>query len=151
MENLRYRPKGNYTWDAEWQQLYVLTEHWKSDLLFYKDDLKFLHHLIDKYFIWMVRKDNVVKVRTIIKNLHTTDEQCVDLLKRVNTHLSHLSGLIDDPFKYDSHQFRTEHQTLEDDMVSFVKTFRTNRKESFHITEHVIESEKLGHLLNHQL
>lgn len=29
MENLRQRPKGDYNWEAEWSQLYVLTEHWK--------------------------------------------------------------------------------------------------------------------------
>ena len=151
MENLRQRPKGEYTWEADWNQLYVLTAHWKSDLQFYKDDLKFLHHLIDKYFIWMIRKDNVTKVREIIKKLYELDLKCEDLLKRVIIHLNHLAGLIDDPFKYDSHEFRSEHEKLEDNITEFIKSFRTNRKETFLITEHVIESEKLGYLLNHQI
>ncbi|TYP98997.1 hypothetical protein C7447_102315 [Tenacibaculum adriaticum] len=151
MENFRQRPKGEYTWEAAWSQLYVLTEHWKSDLQFYKDDLRFLHHLINRYFIWMIRKDNVTDVRKIIKNLHELDLQCSELLKHVNTHLSHLGALIEDPFKYDSHEFRKEHGKLEDNITEFVKAFRKNRKETFHITEHVIESEKLGYLLNHQI
>lgn len=45
MENFSLRPKGDFTWSAEYQQLYILTEHWESDLQFYKDDLQFLHHL----------------------------------------------------------------------------------------------------------
>lgn len=151
MENLRQRPKGDYNWEAEWSQLYVLTEHWKSDLEFFKDDLRFLHHLIDKYFIWIIRKDNVTAVREIIKNLHELKKQSEDLLKRVGIHLTHLADLIDNPFKYDSHEFRSEHERLEDDIVAFIKSFRTNRKQTFLITEHVIESEKLGALLNHQV
>jgi len=42
MNNFRNRPKYNYIHEADWQQLIILTEHWKSDLLFYKDDIRFL-------------------------------------------------------------------------------------------------------------
>lgn len=147
MEKLRQRPKDNFTWEAAWQQLYVLTEHWKSDLEFYRDDLKFLQHLIDKYFIWIAQKENLDEVREIASGLLETRGNCDVLLKRISKHLSHLANLIDDPFKYDSHQFRSEHEKLEDDIAVFVKTFRENRKETFAITEHVIEKEKLEHLL----
>ena len=49
MKDFRIRPKDNYINEASWEQLYVLTEHWKSDLVFYHKDLRFLHLLIDKY------------------------------------------------------------------------------------------------------
>lgn len=147
MSDFRNRPNGNYIFEANWQELYVLTEHWKSDLLFYQDDLKFLDHLIDKYFIWLTKKENLDQVREIVNGLVKTDKLCSTLLKEVNKHLSHLAGLIDDPFKYDSHKFRTEHQLLEDKLADFVKTFRENRKKVFAVTEHVIESEKLEHLI----
>ncbi|REE82789.1 hypothetical protein BX611_0059 [Lutibacter oceani] len=148
MSDLRNRPNGTYIFDADWQDLYVLTEHWKSDLLFYQDDLKFLDHLIDKYFIWLSKEENIVKVREIELSLVKITKQCSNLLEKVNKHLSHLAGLIDDPFKYDSHQFRTEHQTLEDDISKFIKDFRKNRKNIFTITEHVIESEEMVRQLN---
>lgn len=56
MENLGIRPKGDFSWTAEYQQLYILSEHWLSELQFYKDELKFLNHLIDKYFIKIAKK-----------------------------------------------------------------------------------------------
>lgn len=68
MDDYRYRPKGTYINEADWQGLYVLTGHWKSDLEFYRDDLKFLQQLIDKYFIWMVRKENLDEVREDVPN-----------------------------------------------------------------------------------
>ncbi|MDY0779495.1 hypothetical protein [Tenacibaculum sp. IB213877] len=147
MESIRQRPKGNYLWKAEWSQLYLLAEHWKSDLEFYKGDLTFLHHLIEKYFIWIINKQNTEEVKTIAHKLYKLKEEVKELLKRVDKHLTHLSALSKDPFTYDSDLFRKEHETLEDDIVDFVKNFRSNRMETFKITEHVVELEKLEHLL----
>ncbi len=148
MSDFRNRPKASYIHEADWQLLYVLTEHWKSDLLFYNDDLKFLHHLIVKYFIWMSKKENIDMVREIEVELLEMDKRCGTLLDRANEHLHHLAELIDNPFAYDSHKFRTEHEQLEDDLAKFVKHFRKNRKEVFTITEHVIDGEELVRKLN---
>jgi len=147
MSDFRYRPNENYIHQADWQQLYVLTEHWKSDLQFYNDDLKFLHHLIDKYFMWISKKENIDMVREIEVGLLEIDSKCGTLLNRANKHLHRLAELIDNPFAYDSHQFRTEHEQLEDDLAHFVKRFRENRKEIFKITQYVMETEKLTQLL----
>jgi hypothetical protein len=148
MADLRYRPNNNYIHEADWQQLYVLTEHWKNDFEFYRDDLRFLQNLIDKYFVWMTKKENLDEVREIEIDLLETTRNCDDLLVRINKHLTHLADLIDDPYKYDSHKFRTEHEKMEDDIVNFVKSFRQNRKDVFAITEYVLDSEKLTDLLN---
>ncbi|SDH31454.1 hypothetical protein [Winogradskyella thalassocola] len=142
MNDLRSRPKGRYVLEADWQELYILTENLKADLLFYKDDLRFLQHLIDKYFLWMSKKENIDKVRDVEVNLMETSAQCISLLKRTSIHLIHLANLIDDAFKYDSHKLREEHESLEDDIANFVKAFRANRKDILAITEYVIDNEK---------
>jgi len=63
-------------------------------------------------------------------------------LERADKHLAHLANLMENPFKYDSHKFRVEHQQLEDDITNFVKTFRNNRKEVFEVTKLVMESDE---------
>lgn len=140
--SLRNRPNGTYTFDANWQELYVLTEHWKSDLLFYKDDLNFLDHLIDKYFIWISKKEDIDIVRKIDASIAKTSKQCSNLLKRIDKHLAQLANLMNNPFKYDSHKFRNEHQQLEDDITKFLKAYRANREKVFAITKHIIESDE---------
>jgi hypothetical protein len=142
MSDFRNRPNGAYILDANWEALYFLTKHWKSDLLFYRDDLNFLDNLIDKYLIWISNKKDSEAVRKIDNSILETAKKCSDLLKRVNKHLLHLADLMEDPFKYDSHQFRAEHQQLEDDITNFVKVFRNNRKEVFEVTKMVIESDE---------
>tara|TARA_R110002049_G_scaffold83389_7_gene212142 strand:+ start:29027 stop:29485 length:459 start_codon:yes stop_codon:yes gene_type:complete len=148
MNDFRYRPKDKYIQQADWQKLYVLTEHWKSDLLFYTDDLRFLHHLIDKYFLWISKKENIDMVQEIEVNLLKIDKQCALLLQRVDSHLHHLSELIDNPFVYVSDKFRDEHESLEDDLAQFVKDFRDNRKGIFKITERIVKGEELEQQLS---
>lgn len=147
MTNFRIRPDDDYIMKAEWSQLYILTEHWKSDLLFYRDDLKFLHHLIDRHILWLTRKENLEMVRDIQKKLALARNQCKDLLSRVDTHLEHLSDLMENPFTYDSHTFRTEHVKLEGDIADFLKNFRNVKKETFKISEYLIEHEEVAERL----
>lgn len=142
MSEFRNRPSGTYILEANWKELYILTKHWKSDLLFYRDDLNFLNNLIDKYLIWISNKKDSEAVRNIDNSILETAKKCTDLLGRVDTHLANLANLMEDPFKYDSHQFRVEHQHLEDDITNFVKYFRDNRKEVFEVTKLVIESDE---------
>ena len=142
MSDFRNRPNGTYILDANWEELYILTKHWKSDLLFYRDDLNFLDNLIDKYLIWISNKKDSEAVRNIDNSILETAKKCTDLLQRVDTHLTHLANLMEDPFKYDSHRFRAEHQLLENDITNFVKVFRNNRKEVFEVTKMVIDSDE---------
>ncbi len=148
MNTYRNRPKGTFLIDANWEELYVLTEHWKSDLEFYKDDLRFLHRLINKYFIWITEEENLDMVRSLEISLVKMDRSCKDLLSKIGKHLIQLGKLVENSDDEQSRVFRIEHEHLEDEIADFVKCFRENRKEVFTITEHVIDSEKLQHLLN---
>jgi len=147
MENYRTRPKGNYIQNTDWEELYVLTKHWKSDLTFYQQDLIFLHKLLNKYFIWITKKENLETVKAIGQSILKDKQNAKELKKRVNEHLTHITQTIDDPFKHDSRIFRDEHQVLEDDIAKFYKTVRKNRKQVFSVTEHIVDSESLEHLL----
>lgn len=142
MNDFRNRPNGTYILDANWHELYVLTKHWESDLLFYKDDLNFLDNLIDKYIIWISKKEDMEAVWGIEKSIAETNKKCAVLLQKVNKHLTYLVNLMENPFKYDAHKFRANHQQLENNIINFVKVFRNNRNEVFKITSHVVESDE---------
>ncbi len=147
MENFRSRPKHEYIKNTDWQQLYALTEHWKSELLFHSDDLTFLRHLLDKYFIWITNSDDLEKVGKIGESVLKDNRECAELLATVDKHSTHLADIIDDPFKYDGQVFRKEHQKLEDEIALFIKNVRESRKQLFGITEYIVDSEKLEHFL----
>lgn len=147
MNDDRKSTQENNIEEVKWQELYILTDHWKSDLDFYKDDLRFLHHLIDKYIIWITKDENLNMVQDIKKNLFEIQSKSGDLMKEVNIHLGNLGLMVENPVKSSNPQFLEDHGVLEDKISNFVKLFRSNRKEVFNITEYVIDSEKLPNIL----
>ena len=131
----------------QWTELYILTEHWKSDLEFYKEDLLFLHHIIDKYFMWITKPENLDMVKEIKKELFNTKSNNRKLLEEVQKHMSQLGHLVEEANSEDQEFVKKQHLRLEDALRDFVKSFRKNRKEIFKITEYVIDSEHLEQLM----
>ncbi len=144
MKEFRSRPLDDFIMKAEWGELYVLAEHWKSDLIFYRNDLKILYHLAEKYLLWQTRDEEVQMVERIQKKLRTMENRCDRLLERVQKHLTHLSDLMENPFPQDDRKFRAEHDTLENRISDFLKAFRDTKKETFTITEHLMEAAEMA-------
>mgnify|MGYP001815765567 CR=1 FL=1 len=147
MDNDTKSTKQNNLGEVKWQELYILTDHWKSDLDFYKDDLRFLHHLIDKYFIWITKDDNLKMVKDIEKNLFEIKKKSVDLTEELIIHRGNLGLMVENPVQSSNPQFLKDHEILEEKVANFVKLFRSNRKEVFNITEYIIDSEELPNIL----
>ena len=131
----------------DWQEMYVLSEHWSSDLEFYKDDLRFLHHLVDKYFIWITKSENLEMVKEIMIQIRSLEKQCHDLIAGVKAHMHHLAKFANESEEPSLSKVTEEHVVLETAIYNFVKDFRANRKEVFRITEYVIDTEELTDLL----
>ena len=130
-----------------WENFYVLAEHWQSDLEFYKDDMRFLHHLVDKYFIWLTKSENIELVKEIMIQVQQLESECRELLDDVQNHKHSLSKLAESSKGYTLEQSAEEHERLENKLYQFVKQFRANRKEVFRITEYVMDSEELSSLI----
>ena len=131
----------------DWQELYVLTEHWRSDLEFYRDDLRFLHHLVDKYFIWITKSENLEMVKEIMVQTYDLENRCQSLMDQIKAHMHSLSVHAESPTDKSLTRVTEEHLLLETSIYNFVKEFRANRKEVFRITEYIIDSEELTSLL----
>jgi len=147
MSNTEYSQDTDFLKEVSWDELYVLTQHWKSDLEFYRDDLRFLHHLIDKYFMWLTKTENLELVKELKKGLSDLKIQNVDLMAKVGKHTIQLGNLIENIKKTHAGIVKTEHEHLEEELAAFVKSFRKNRKEVFKITEYVIDNEKLSNIM----
>ena len=147
MTELRIRPKSNYLHQAGWQELYVLTKHWHSDMKFYEEEINFLRDLVDRYFIWLIRDENIRQVQSTAARLLKAEGQHKEIVKKIDKHLIHLEELMENSFAHDEQKFRDEHAELEDEMTVFLKDFNMVKREVFAIIGHVMEAEKLQHLL----
>jgi hypothetical protein len=133
--------------ESSWEELYILTNHWKSDMEFYQDDLQFLHHLVDKYIIWITKDENLKLVEDIKNHLYEIKTNSIQLLEKVNSHHLDIGHVIDGSSNIKESYIQKEHQALEKSISDFVKDFRDNRKKVFRITEYVIDSEELPNVL----
>jgi glutaredoxin 2 len=143
----RTRPKSNYLLSAEWQELHLLTTHWQSDMDFFKDELRFINVLFDKYFTALVDKNNIEKTKEVAAHLANVQDAWDAIAQRINKHLEHIQQLIINPASPNASSFRTEHGVLEDDLSEFVKSFRSMKNEIFQLTERIAKTDKTKHLI----
>lgn len=144
----RIRPKSDYLHQASWEELYVLTNHWRSDLDFYSDELKFLMNLIDRYSIWLTNDDNIRRVEKVKLRVAVIRDFKEDLLHGILKHMSHIKEMIVNPFCHDEMEFRNEHAELEEDFTDFFKAHRAIKKEVFSLTGIIMETEEVNGLLH---
>ena len=133
--------------EKEWEAFFILAEHWQTDLKFYADESQFLRSLIDKYFMWLIDEKYIEETRKMASKLMKLSERRSLVEQNVAEHLKHLGNLIQNPFPYDAQAYRDEHARLESSLADFLKEFRIIKKEIFLLTEQVIGSEKVKHLL----
>lgn len=148
MSKLSTKPSISDYGKSNWEELYFLAKHWKSDLEFYKDDLRFLHNLIEKYLIWITKKENLESVADIRKKEHELSLTCNELQQKVSSHLEMASIIVKEGNESSKKEFFTTHGELENEIAVFVKTFRQSRKEVFKVTEYVMDSEELRNILD---
>lgn len=150
ISELRVRPKSDYLKTASWDEFYILTEHWQSDMEFYRDELRFLKNLLVKYFVWLTKEENVSDVHDMVTRLDNLDRKRDDISEKIQLHLHDIELLIENAFSHDEQKFRDDQSQLEEDIAQFVKDVRKAKNEVFKLAEYVIESEKLEHLLGPQ-
>lgn len=142
MNNSTYDGETDFLKDGPWDELYVLTKHWISDLEFYRDDLQFLNYLIEKYFIWINNEDNLKLFEELKTNLLEVRDMAADLLEKMKEHFIRLGYMVEDSNRKDAGIIKTEHEHLEEEIAQFVKFFRARRKEVFTITKQVLDAEE---------
>lgn len=143
MNDMRLRPKSDYMKTASWEQLYVLSEHWRDNMGFYLDELRFFQKLINKYFLWLAKEENIAKAEAISVDVKKATQEARWLEEAITVHMRHISDLMKNAFSRDATEFRKDHAVLEDKMVDFTKLFRKLKAEVFAVTEYIMETEEL--------
>lgn len=144
MKSLTKKTKSKTIYEAYWQELYLLTENWKSDLLFYQEDLYFSHNLINKYNQWISKKNIKNEFQEIEYSIFELIRNCNQLIDKTIHHLSKISNNISTPFLNDSYGFRTIHDQMEIEFEEFIKMYRASRLKVFSMSDEVIERKEFA-------
>ena len=125
--------KSNYLHQSSWEELFVITEHWQSDILFFKDELRFLQGIIVKYFPQLLKHKSIIYLKPLDEHFIHLAKTADELTQSFEKHRRHIEELIDDPFAYDDNKFREEHEILENKFASFVIEFQEEKKQIYRI------------------
>ncbi|MDN3670531.1 hypothetical protein QWY93_14505 [Echinicola jeungdonensis] len=127
--------------------IYVLTEHWQSDLFFFDDEIKFLKLLMEKYFLWFIEEINIEYSRVLAGKLTSLEKRRAELVKKVSDHQKEISRPIQNNEKVVGAQLLDNHESLEVLWSNFIKDFRVVKKEMFRLAEEGLNFNKGSHLL----
>jgi hypothetical protein len=130
------------------QSLYVVTQHWHSDVKFFEDELNFFRLLIDKHLSLLIDPKNVQQTRVMVSHVSNIEKERVLIEERISLHSQRIANLIENPFVQNVQGYREEHARLETDFSVFVKKFRSVKAEVFKLTERIIHSEKVKRLID---
>lgn len=143
----RLRPNNNFVNEADWQGLHTLSLHWKSDMAFYIDELRFLKKLIDKYFIWLMKNESIETTQDLLNRLTKIHYRAEDLVSTIDKQLNYIVKEIKYPLVHNDTSFRKQHAELEDLITDFLKDFRPIKQEVFALAENVLVVKKVEKLV----
>lgn len=134
--------KSNYLHQSSWEQLFVITEYWQSDLDYFKDELHFLKRIIEKNYPQLAKHKSIVSLKPLDEHFIHLDKTVNELSQSFKKHRGHIEELIENPFAYDGNKFKNEHQILENKFASFVVEFQLEKKQIYRVIEKIMKSNK---------
>ena len=127
---------------------YVLSEHWKSDFDFYRDECQFLSSLINKYFVYLLQDRALSEIQKLAARLSETTQAREDITKSVSNYMADIKSYIVLEKATHIKEIKSKHAKLEKDISNFVKSFKELKKDVFLVTEEIMQSEKVKKLVS---
>ncbi|WP_396602027.1 hypothetical protein [Algibacter sp. R77976] len=142
MDDFRNRPKENFIQEANWNELYLLTESWKNDLDFYLFEIKFMESLIENRFSELLLFENLDELRELQIDVYELKNQCEHLLNNSKNNLESIVDIINDTYILNTSRFRSENEQLEENIIHFINKEREIKRCIFSMIKNILEKKK---------
>ncbi len=117
------------------EELYVLTTHWMSDIVFFEQEINYFQSLIVRYFLPNVGEGNMMLIKSLASHFESLDMRKEQLRKNVVEHQSRLSELLDISHVENESELNVLHSDLEGKLFDFIKALRQIKLEFFNATK----------------
>jgi hypothetical protein len=124
------------------QTQYEMALEWISELSLYKDEMQFLKRLIDRYYLEVVKLENLDEIREEVMQLQDLGHANKSLLKEVRQYRDRLTRFMDRPKDSVLPELQTTHKNLQKKMAAFKLRFHSVKQEVFGIANSVLEKMK---------
>ncbi|MBC7915434.1 MAG: hypothetical protein H7Y07_15085 [Pyrinomonadaceae bacterium] len=124
------------------EELYVLTTHWLSDIVFFEQEIHYFQSLITRYFLPNVEEDNAMIIEGLQNQLNKLDVKKTTLRKGILEHQSKLSALLDQSHAETEAYFNAQNSNLEGELFDFIRHLRQVKLEFFTATKFSGETKR---------
>ncbi len=129
--------------DTELQELYILSNHWNSDLSFLTDEIRFLKKLIDHYAISDLKSEPLNEVLYYKNILKEYDLTIPGLQNKISVLLKFIDPIINKTDQKVGLNLIEEFISLQTEIKTLSESVKQCKKHLFCFMEHLIKTEKL--------
>jgi hypothetical protein len=127
--------------DYELQELYILSNHWISDIHFEEDEIRFLKKVINDYLLPGLKNEQLNKIVEFNKTLTQEDVNISSLKSKITELLKFIGSLINDSNSEVSIDLIEKFAVLEAEMKTLFESVKQVKKLLFSFSEEVMKTE----------
>ena len=134
---------------ASLEVLHQESRNWLSTVAFWKDEVRFMHNLIVKNFIFFFSNDQKGSLDALVKKITEIEETKLNVLKaEVVNHEKRLSDHLKYQVDLDLQDFRTEHTGITEHFNLFQNNYRMLKSELFRLAESAMKEKDMKRLVS---
>jgi hypothetical protein len=127
--------------EVELQELYILSNHWISDIHFEEDEIRFLKKIINNYLVPGLKSGQLDVIADFNKTLIRQDENIANLKNKIAGLLKFIGGLISDSNAEIRIDLVEKFAAVEVEMKTLFESVKQVKKLLFSFTEDVMKAE----------
>jgi hypothetical protein len=140
METKIYSSSG-FSHACSAEELYVITRHWLSDIIFFEQEITFFKSLIQNYSLPYGETDFESPCFSIQKQLADIEKQKDILKDSIFVHQNELSTILDKNNTEKQHSYNLIQSQIEAKLFDFIKTFRSVKRELFEASDYILKAK----------
>lgn len=113
-----------------------------SEVEFYKDDIKFIEVLINRFLKDMLKHENLDELRESMMRLQTLKTKCNTLLENLKQHRQNLDKISDMENEMNISKFEHSQNNLKENATTFRLEFQNVKQEIYRFADDYLEIKK---------
>ena len=131
------------------EELHNESKTWLSTIAFWKDEVKFMHQLINQNFVYFFSNDDKGSLNALLDKITTIEKTKLDVLKsKVINHEKILADYIKFGTELDEEAFKKDHGAISKEFDLFQSNYRMVKSEIFRFAESVLKNKDIKKILS---
>jgi hypothetical protein len=129
--------------EDELQELYLLSDHWISDIHFIEDEARFFKNVVEKYLVPTLKNEQLYAVKYFNKDLVQLEEDMRNLKTKILGFLRFIEPMLTESKKEIGLDLLERFTFLETQMKALFESVKRVKKSLFSFTEASMKTEKM--------